>query len=227
VDKPGSYVVSLVVNDGTVNSAPDTVTISTTNVKPIANAGDDQAVNVGNPVTLDGGNSWDSDGNPLTYSWAFTSIPAGSAATLDDPTLVNPTFTADVPGTYVVSLIVNDGTVNSEPSRVTISAVTKQTEAISMVQNEINVINGLDKEVFNNPNNKKALTSKLNAVIEKLENDECQDALKKLENDLLKKTDGCALTGEPDKNDWIIDCQAQAQVYPLIVDAIELLRGMI
>jgi ethanolamine utilization protein EutQ (cupin superfamily) len=223
-DAAGTYVVSLVVNDGTVDSAPYTVTISTINVAPIADAGDDQSVNVGNLVTLDGSNSSDPDGDPLTFNWAFTSFPAGSAATLNDATSVNPTFTADVAGTYVVSLMVNDGTVDSEPDKVTISAVTQQTEAILKVQDGIIAINEIAPEAFNNPNNKKALTSKLNAVIEKLEDGEYQDALKKLENDILNKIDGCALTGSPDKNDWIKDCDSQAVIYPLVLDVIDLLK---
>jgi hypothetical protein len=50
------------------------------------------------------------------------------------------------------------------------------------------------------------------------------DAIDKLENDILQKTDACATTGAPDKNDWIINCAAQQQVYPLIIRVIQLLR---
>ncbi len=55
---------------------------------------------------------------------------------------------------------------------------------------------------------------------------EYQDALKKLENDILKKTGGCATKGKLDKNDWIKDCGAQDQVYPLILEAIQLLSQL-
>ncbi len=125
VDKAGTYVVSLIINDGTVDSQPDTVTISTLNSAPVAEAGTDQFVYVNNPVTLDSSGSTDVDGDPLMYTWAFTSKPAGSAAMLseEDAKLVNPTFTADKAGTYVVSLIVNDGTVNSQPDTVVISTI--------------------------------------------------------------------------------------------------------
>jgi len=40
-----------------------------------------------------------------------------------------------------------------------------------------------------------------------------QVALDKLQNDLLAKTDGCAASGAPDKNDWIATCEEQAVVY--------------
>ncbi len=121
VDVAGTYVVRLVVNDGLLNSAPDTVSITTQNSPPVANAGDDQTVFVTNTVTLDGSGSTDVDGNPLTYAWALISKPAGSAATLSDPTAVRPTFAADKPGVYVAQLVVNDGTVSSAPDTVTIA----------------------------------------------------------------------------------------------------------
>jgi hypothetical protein len=38
--------------------------------------------------------------------------------------------------------------------------------------------------------------------------------------------DGCALGGEVDQSDWIMNCDAQAKVYPLIMDAIEILESM-
>jgi RHS repeat-associated protein len=121
VDKPGTYVAQLIVNDGTVDSLPTTVTITTQNSRPVANAGPAQTVFVGTTVTLDGSASSDVDGNPLTFRWALTTAPAGSAATLSAPTAVTPTFVVDKPGTYVAQLIVNDGTVDSLPATVTIT----------------------------------------------------------------------------------------------------------
>jgi len=123
LDRPGSYVVQLIVNDGFVNSVPDTVTVSTLNSPPVANAGANQSTPVGQTVTLDGTASTDVDGDPLTYLWSFTSRPAGSAAVLSDPAAARPTFAVDRPGNYVVQLIVNDGTVNSAPDSVTVSTI--------------------------------------------------------------------------------------------------------
>jgi hypothetical protein len=52
-----------------------------------------------------------------------------------------------------------------------------------------------------------------------------QDARDKLQNDILKKVDGCAINGAPDKNDWIKDCNSQSQVYQQILAVIQELGG--
>jgi len=90
---------------------------------PIANAGPNQTVQTGTLVTLDGSASSDPSGQlPLSYAWSFVSKPAGSAATLSDLTIVNPTFTADAAGDYLVQLIVTDAAgLSSAPATVTIS----------------------------------------------------------------------------------------------------------
>ncbi|MEN6441922.1 MAG: PKD domain-containing protein, partial [Syntrophobacter sp.] len=122
VDKPGTYIAQLIVNDGTVDSAPATVTISTINSKPVANAGADLAVFVRDMVVLDGTGSRDADGDPLSYTWSFTSIPPGSSASLVNPGSAKPSFAPDVAGTYVVQLIVNDSKISGDPDTVTVTA---------------------------------------------------------------------------------------------------------
>ena len=69
-------------------------------------------------------------------------------------------------------------------------------------------------------------TNKINAVISLITDKQYQDALDKLTNDILKKTDGCTNIGTPDKNDWILDCEIQAQVYGQILEAINLLKTL-
>ncbi len=125
-DASGTYVIQLIVNDGFVDSVPDTVTItiSTLNYKPVADAGPDQKVLSGDTVTLDGSGSSDPDDDPLTYVWSFISMPSGSSATLSDAAAINPSFVADLPGTYLLRLIVNDGEIDSDPDTVTIKAIT-------------------------------------------------------------------------------------------------------
>jgi hypothetical protein len=123
-DLPGQYFIKLIVTDAKSITSEDTVTItaSVANAAPVANAGIAQSVTTGTVVTLNGSGSSDANGDPLTYSWAFTSRPAGSSAALSSATVVNPTFTADVAGSYVLNLVVNDGKVNSAPATVTITA---------------------------------------------------------------------------------------------------------
>ncbi len=122
VDVFGQYVAQLIVNDGSVDSLADTVTISTENSAPVADAGANQTVFVGDTVTLDGSASSDVDGDALTYRWSLTTVPAGSAAVLSDATAVMPTFDVDVFGQYVAQLIVNDGSVDSLADTVVIIA---------------------------------------------------------------------------------------------------------
>jgi hypothetical protein len=100
-----------------------TFTVNTTpNAAPVANAGVAQSVVVRSAVTLDGSASSDANGDPLTYAWTMTSKPTGSAALLLGASLAKTTFLADVAGTYVVSLIVNDGKVNSAAATTTVTA---------------------------------------------------------------------------------------------------------
>jgi len=120
-DKRGDYLAQLIVNDGKANSTPSTVRITTENTPPVANAGPNQVVNVGSLVQLNGAGSTDVDGDPLTYLWSLPTIPSGSNAKLSDPKIVNPTFTADRPGTYVAQLIVHDKTIDSAPSTMTVT----------------------------------------------------------------------------------------------------------
>ena len=114
-DLPGNYVAQLIVNDGVQSSLPSMVTITTTNSAPVANPGLNQFVPAPPNVALDGSGSTDADNDSLTYTWSFSSRPPGSNATLSSSTAVAPTFFADVTGTYVVQLIVNDGFADSIP----------------------------------------------------------------------------------------------------------------
>src|SRR5579872_5694899 len=97
---------------------------------PVSNPGFSRTVSVGRKVTLDGsGSSNPTGGGILAFLWSFGPIPAGSNAVLSDPASVMPSFTADVPGDYVVTLTVSNEAAKSS-ARVTIS--TKKSEPVAI-----------------------------------------------------------------------------------------------
>jgi hypothetical protein len=98
------------------------ITSATPNAVPVANVGADQTVRVGATVTVDAGASFDANADPITYKWTLTTLPSGSSAILRPLTAVRPTFIADVAGTYVATLVVNDGKSDSAAALVTITA---------------------------------------------------------------------------------------------------------
>jgi len=112
-DRHGDYQIQLVVNNGTLSSAPVTVLISTIYVPPTANAGPDQNVFVNATVALTSTGSQSFSGFPLSFTWSFSTQPVGSALTFANPNSPNPTFVPTVPGTYVIQLLANDTIQNA------------------------------------------------------------------------------------------------------------------
>lgn len=83
---------------------------------PVAGAGPDQTVFVGEVVTFDGSGSYDPDGEIVSYEWNFGDGSYGSG--------VNPTHTYTAVGTYEVTLTVTDnsGAVDSDTMTVIVQA---------------------------------------------------------------------------------------------------------
>ena len=148
-DVPGVYTGTLVVSDGKLSSAPVKVSVvaSNTNSAPVANAGVNQNVSVGTPVVMDGTASTDADKDMLMYRWALISKPAGSTAALTAANSPVPKFTADLVGTYVLSLVVNDGRADSEPSGVTVVASAANVAPVANAGTNQNVVVDATKDV--------------------------------------------------------------------------------
>lgn len=122
----GTYVLTLYVNNGVYNSEIDTLVVVVDNATPIANAGADQQKMVGAQVMLNGSASSDPEGTAISYTWTLIEKPLGSAVKLDNPEKVNPSFMADLIGTYRFSLVVSDGVSLSTADEVVITIVENQ-----------------------------------------------------------------------------------------------------
>ena len=231
-DLSGTYVVSLVVTDsGGLSSNPDAVTISSLNAPPNAQAGPDQGTFVGNLVSLNGSESAEPDFDPITFSWTLIAAPAGSTAGLSDANTANPSLVPDLPGSYVVELIVSDPFVASAPDTVTIAVITTADFAGQQTVDAVNTVGSLPPSSVTTTGNQRALGNLLTQLIAALQVGDVGEAKKKLQ-DAIERTDGCTLRGSPDppgggqiKQDYIKACTDQAPVYTLLKDALDALSG--
>jgi hypothetical protein len=102
---------------------------------PVANAGEDQIVYASHAgiaeVTLDGTNSYDDEGQSLTYKWSWT-VDSNTY----DINGVSPTIELPL-GEHIIKLTVNDGLDDSEPDQVVIT-VAMQMQSLLIVPREIN-----------------------------------------------------------------------------------------
>ena len=128
-------------------------------------------------------------------------------------------------GTSGLASAVGAGTSTIQAASGSISAAAILTVTSGNVDDAIEAlrrqIRDLDPGAFKNVNSRHTLLNKLDAVVAALDAGDCAAAAGQLRNDILAKTDGCAHSGAPDSNDWIVDCPSQALVYPLVLDAID------
>ena len=120
VDVIGLYIIKLVISDGESKSKPDFVTVFVTNEKPVANIIEDSIQTgahhiIGDTIQLNASQSFDPDGQNLTYRWNLTIKPDGSNTELSGTTIPDPSFTVDSVGHYIIHLTVNDGFETSAP----------------------------------------------------------------------------------------------------------------
>jgi choice-of-anchor A domain-containing protein len=108
--------------------------VNTRNRMPIADCGPDREVNVGDVVQLDSSSSYDPDFDALMYRWALLSVPEGSLCALDNATVPDPVFTADMPGAYIIQLIVNDAEFDSIPVTCVITTRNRSPVAVATAE---------------------------------------------------------------------------------------------
>ncbi len=227
-DAYGTYTLQLVVTDEFgATSEPASVTVTFNNAKPVALAGENQSRLVGDTVLLDGTASSDANGDPLTYSWSFASMPPGSSAAFVDPTAPQTDFVADVAGSYTVGLVVNDGLINSDPSTLQVVVSADSSSVTDLLQQAIDTINAmpLGRAQFANRAAKHIMTKKLTRAIHNVDHDRL--LLAKIQVHLvLRRLDGCADFGVPDRNDWLNKCVHQNAAHPLLETALDMLQAM-
>lgn len=104
----------------------------TANLAPVPDAGPDQVVNDATATTLDGSNSFDPEGNPITFAWSQIAGPnsANIVSPANDITAVNGMIT----GVYIFQLTVQDFFIHPpvpDNVQVTVSETTEASVAIS------------------------------------------------------------------------------------------------
>ena len=153
-DYPG---VEITVSDGGLtDTVAFTITVNNINRAPVTEAGTEQEAEVGSVVLLDGSASFDPDGDVLSFSWKFVSLPSVSLLTendIIDRDTASPSFTPDVGGDYILQLNVSDGQLE-DSDIVTIHAILVQyTLTVQRVGDGIGTVRGDGIECGNRCNN--------------------------------------------------------------------------
>ncbi len=123
----GNYNLQLNVSTDTISRETMQfnwgISVIVSNQQPVADAGEDQTISSSALVKLNGFDSYDPEGENLTYRWI-----APEEIVLSNSEIVNPTFkfeNPDITGEveFRIQLIVNDGICNSEPNEIVITIV--------------------------------------------------------------------------------------------------------
>jgi len=105
---PLDYSVELSVKDSDGEIDTMVVSITVNNRVPHADAGADRTIEINQAVDFDGSESYDPDGNLLTYKWSF-----GDGTTTDWLNSAKTTHSYTQAGDYTVTLSVSDGTLTA------------------------------------------------------------------------------------------------------------------
>ncbi|MBL7110860.1 MAG: PKD domain-containing protein [Bacteroidales bacterium] len=135
-DAPGTYKLSLIVNDGKFNSRPDEILVRVS-WPPVAVAGNDTSLYPEETyLRLDGSESYDPDGDIITFEWVLLSVPPGSDSILTGGEQSGiAALQIDAEGTYIIELTVNDGYQNSLPDIIVVTVL--GTGETTITQNQV------------------------------------------------------------------------------------------
>lgn len=246
IDVPGTYVAELVVVDGDgVPSTADDVLVGTDNLAPTANAGPDQVVDVGSTVNLDGSGSVDPENDVISYEWTITTRPAGSTAELAGADTATPSLTPDLAGEYVVSLTASDFIGPGAPDSVVVTASSSNDASTAFLIAQLTAasdyIASLPPDAFRRGGTVVGEYYRRNAIftlrlaVRRLNRYERTGERRLLAsatffiNALLRRADGCAKNGTPDRRgrgrDIIVDCDAQAEINAILQPVLAALRA--
>lgn len=113
----GTYWFSLIVSDGQLKSSPSVikVTLQKKNITPIAVISGPTRGIPNKELIFSGEKSFDPEHSPLNYSWKIDESPSKNSVNEIQNSAPQAKLTPDVPGTYMISLVVDNGSASSPP----------------------------------------------------------------------------------------------------------------
>lgn len=121
------------------------------------------------------------------------------------------TITVDTVGVHTIEYFAEDKAGNIASASVTFEIVDRS-GAVTIIKDKITA---LPPSAFTNPNRQRILLDRLDEIFAKIEAGDFRAALSQL-NNIKRQMDGCLKDGEPDNNDWIVDCTAQYELHDLM-----------
>ncbi len=136
----GIYTVTLTVTDDDGGVGSDTLTVTVNNVAPLVEAGPDQTVNDGDPVSFSGSfiDPGSADTHTITWDFGDGNTAAGS---------LTPGHTYAGPGTYTVTLTVEDDDGGGGSDSLTVTVESGSAPVCGDLDHDLDV-DSVDRDIF-------------------------------------------------------------------------------